>query len=105
MTMSANRTVLGLAAAALLSACGGSAQPAASPSAAAPASANASSSTAKPAAPSASAAPAAAAKPATSAAQRTLSIAYPSLTGASTPLWIADTQGFFAARGLKADVK
>jgi len=58
---------------------------------------------AKPAA-SASTGGTAAAKPAASG-QLSLSIAYPSLTGASTPLWMADRLGLFAKHGLKADVK
>jgi ABC-type nitrate/sulfonate/bicarbonate transport system substrate-binding protein len=70
----------------------------------------ASSSASKPAAASNGASASAASKPAAAqsaapAAKYTLRIAYPSLTGASTPLWLADTQHFFSDRGLNADVK
>lgn len=115
----ARRAVLATAACLVfLPACGATASPAAtSPSAAAaskpatqaaaPASAASSS---KPAAqPSTPASAVAASKPATQASaaagQATLRIAYPSLTGASTPLWLADTIHAFSDRHLNADVK
>jgi len=95
------------AAGGLLAACGGSTAPPNSPSAAAlakPAASTApagSTSAAAPAKPAASAAAAAKPSPAAQGGEPSIKVAFPVITGAQTPLWVAETLGFFGQQHVK----